>query len=65
MTRRIERAFLIFSAVLTAHAAFHLARFAYFTAIQGAHDVASTFAIGCFCCVLFAADSLKKAWART
>ena len=65
MTRRIERAFLLMIVIMTGASAFQLGNLAYESAIQGAHNLASTFAVGCFCCMICAGRALKEAWLRT
>jgi hypothetical protein len=63
MTRRIERAFLMMIVFMTGVSAFQLGTLAYESAIQGAQSLGSTFAVGCFCCMICAGLALKEAWA--
>tara|TARA_R110000868_G_scaffold6894_4_gene38284 strand:- start:7858 stop:8055 length:198 start_codon:yes stop_codon:yes gene_type:complete len=62
MTRRIERAFLMMIAIMTAASAYQLGNLAYESAIQGAQNLGSTFANGSFCCLICAGWALKEAW---
>ena len=42
---------------------YQLGSLAYESAIQGAHNLGSTFAVGSFCCLICAGLALKEAWA--
>jgi hypothetical protein len=64
MTRRIERAFLMLLAFGAGASSYQLGSLAYLSAMQGAHNLGSTFAVGSFCCLICAWLAIKEAWSR-
>ena len=50
-------------AFMAGASSYQLGNLAYQSAIQGAHNLGSTFAVGSFCCLICAGLALKEAWA--